>query len=124
MVVHGADGMDEISFGGDTYVAELKDGRIGEYILNPAQFGFALHDVKSIQVLDSIQAGDMVKAVLAGEGGPARDIVLLNAGAAIYVSGLAHDMQQGMEQAQKILDNGAALAKLEQLAALSQQLAG
>lgn len=123
MVVHGADGMDEISFSGDTQVAELKDGSISEYVLNPSQFGFALHDVKSIRVQDAVQSADMVRAVLAGENIPARDIVLLNAGAAIYIAGLADDMQQGIEHAGQMLDNGAAQAKLEQLITLSQQLA-
>lgn len=122
MVVHGADGMDEISFSGDTQVAELKDGSISEYVLNPSQFGFALHDVKSIRVQDAVQSADMVRAVLAGENIPARDIVLLNAGAAIYIAGLADDMQQGIEHAGEMLDNGAAQAKLEQLITLSQQL--
>lgn len=122
MVVHGADGMDEISFSGDTQVAELKDGSISEYVLNPSQFGFALHDVKSIRVQDAVQSADMVRAVLAGENIPARDIVLLNAGAAIYIAGLADDMQQGIEHAGQMLDNGAAQAKLEQLITLSQQL--
>ena len=123
MVVHGADGMDEISFCGDTYVAELKDGEVKEFVLNPTQFGLGLHDLPSIQVQNSSQASDMLRAVLAGESGPARDIVLLNAGAAIYVSGLVHDIQQGIDRAQSLIDSGAAEAKLTQLAELSQKLA-
>jgi anthranilate phosphoribosyltransferase len=123
MVVHGMDGMDEISFSGDTHVAELKDGRITEYILNPAQFGLASHDIRTIQVENAAQASDMLDDVLAGKPIPARDIVLLNAGAAIHVAGLAHDMQQGMAQAREMLDSGAAQTKLEQLVALSQQMA-
>ncbi|HZV62344.1 MAG TPA: anthranilate phosphoribosyltransferase [Methylophilaceae bacterium] len=123
MVVHGADGMDEISFCGDTYVAELKDGEIREFVLNPTQFGLCLHDLPSIQVQNSSQASDMLRAVLAGQSGPARDIVLLNAGAAIYVSGLVHDIQQGIDWAQSLIDSGAAETKLTQLAELSQKLA-
>jgi len=123
MVVHGADGMDEISFCGDTYVAELKDGEVKEFVLNPTQFGLGLHDLPSIQVQNSSQASDMLRAVLAGESGPARDIVLLNAGAAIYVSGLVHGIQQGIDRAQSLIDSGAAEAKLTQLAELSQKLA-
>lgn len=123
MVVHGADGMDEISFSGDTYVAELKDGKLNEYVLNPEQFGLALHDLKTIQVRDVHLASEMLRSVLAGEKNPARDIVLLNAGAAIYVSGLADTMQHGIDRAGQILDSGAASAKLEQLVALSRQLA-
>lgn len=123
MVVHGADGMDEISFSGDTYVAELKDGKIREYVLNPAQFGFASHDMKTIQVENAAQASEMLDDVLAGKPIPARDIVLLNAGAGIYVAGLAGNMQQGIEMAGEMIDSGAAQAKLEQLVALSQKLA-
>lgn len=123
MVVHGADGMDEISFCGDTYVAELKDGEVREFVLNPKQFGFGLHDLPSIRVQNSAQASEMLRAVLAGESGPGRDIVLLNAGAAIYVAGLVDDIQQGIEKAQSMIDSGAAEAKLTQLAALSQKLA-
>jgi len=123
MVVHGADGMDEISFCGDTYVAELKDGRINEFTLNPKQFGLGLYDLLSIRVQNSAQASDMLRAVLAGQSGPAREIVLLNAGAAIYVSGLVNDIQQGIEMARSMIDSGAAEGKLSQLAALSQKLA-
>jgi len=123
MVVHGADGMDEISFSGDTYIAELKNGEIREYVLHPAQFGLALHDMKTIQVENAAQASEVLDDVLAGKQIPARDIVLLNAGAAIYISGLAADLQQGITQAQGMIDSGAAQEKLEQLAALSQKLA-
>lgn len=123
MVVHGADGMDEISFTGDTYVAELKDGEVKEYILNPVQFGIPLHDVQSIRVQDAEQSRQMLLAVLAGEEGPARDIVLLNAGAAIYVAGLVANIQQGIAQAAKVIDDGAAKSKLQQLTTLTQQMA-
>lgn len=123
MVVHGADGMDEISFTGDTYVAELKDGEVKEYILNPVQFGIPLHDVQSIRVQDAEQSRQMLLAVLAGEEGPARDIVLLNAGAAIYVAGLVANIQHGIAQAAKVIDDGAAKSKLQQLTTLTQQMA-
>ena len=123
MVVHGADGMDEISFSGDTYVAELRNGEIREYVLNPAQFGLASHEMKTIQVENAAQASEVLDDVLAGKQIPARDIVMLNAGAAIYISGLADNLQQGIAQARDIIDSGAALQKLGQLAALSQQLA-
>jgi anthranilate phosphoribosyltransferase len=122
MVVHGADGMDEISFSGDTYVAELKDGRITEYVLDPAQFDLPTHALRTIQVDNAEQASEMLDDVLAGRNIPARDIVLLNAGAAIYVAGLARDMQHGISQAEQMIDSGAALSKLEQLVALSQKL--
>ena len=121
MVVHGADGMDEISFTGDTYVAELKNGEIHEYVLNPRQLGLPLHDVQSIRITDALQSAHMVDSVLAGEQIPARDIVLLNAGAAIYVAGKANDLAQGMARAAEVIDNGDARRKLQQLAAYTQQ---
>ncbi|WP_334108199.1 anthranilate phosphoribosyltransferase [Methylobacillus sp.] len=120
MVVHSADEMDEISFAADTYVAELKDGAVHEYTLNPTQFGMPLHDINSIRVENAQHSSEIILGLLRGETGPARDIVLLNAGAAIYVSGLAPDLQAGIDQAAASLDSRAALAKLEQLKALSQ----
>ncbi|PKO54605.1 MAG: anthranilate phosphoribosyltransferase [Betaproteobacteria bacterium HGW-Betaproteobacteria-2] len=119
MVVHGADGMDEISFSGDTYIAELKNGEVSEYIVNPEQFGLPLHDVKSIQVKNAEESKAMVLEVLAGRHGPARDIVLLNAGATIYVAGLVDSLAAGIEAAKQAIDSGAAMGKLEQLKARS-----
>lgn len=115
MVVCGADGMDEISFAGDTFVAELKNGQIEEYLLNPQQFGLSVHDIASIKVHDVASSKAMLLGVLTGKPGAARDIVLLNAGAAIYVSGLAPSMEQGIVTAAKMLDSGQAMLKLEQL---------
>ena len=122
MVVHGADGMDEISFTGDTFVAELKDGKISEYTLNPAQFGFENHDLSSIRVENAQTSKAMILNVLkaktvANQSSAARDIVLINAGAAIYVAGLAASIQAGCELAATVIDNGQALAKLEALKA-------
>ncbi|MCB5188767.1 anthranilate phosphoribosyltransferase [Methylobacillus caricis] len=122
MVVHSADEMDEISFAADTYVAELKDGEVHEYVLNPGQFGMPLHDINSIHVENAQESSEIICSVFTGEKGPARDIVLLNAGAAIYVSGLASDLKAGIEKAAQSLDSGAASAKLERLKVLSQQL--
>ena len=117
LVVHGADGMDEISFTGDTAVAELKNGEIRQYNVNPAQFGFGLHDLSSIQIQNAEQSKAMVLAVLNGEKGPAREIVLMNAGAAIYVAGMAESLQAGVNLAGLVIDSGQALAKLEALKA-------
>ena len=117
LVVHGADGMDEISFTGDTAVAELKNGEISQYSVNPAQFGFGLHDLSSIQIQNAAQSKAMVLAVLNGEKGPAREIVLMNAGAAIYVAGIAESLQEGVNLAGMVIDSGQALAKLEALKA-------
>ena len=123
LVVHGADGMDEISFTGDTFVAELKDGKVREYTLNPAQFGLKLHALKSIRVENAQQSKTMILDVLngkssVGKSSAARDIVLLNAGAAIYTAGLQANIQAGIEHAAKVIDSGAALEKLEALKAV------
>ena len=119
MVVHGADGMDEISFTGETYVAELKDGEVREYIISPGQFGLPEHDVATIRIQDAASSKAMVLDVLAGQRGPARDIVLLNAGAAIYVAGVADSMAAGIARAAAVIDSGAAAQKLEQLKAIA-----
>jgi anthranilate phosphoribosyltransferase len=120
MVVHSADEMDEISFSADTFVAELRDGKIYEYTLNPVQFDMPLHDINSIRVENAQHSSEIILGVFSGEKGPARDIVLLNAGAAIYVSGLASDLNTGIKQAANSIDTGAAMNKLQQLKALSQ----
>jgi len=115
MVVHGADGMDEISFSGDTYVAELREGKVKEYVVNPAQFGMPLHQAESIRVKNADESKDIILQVLAGKQGAARDIVLLNAGAAIYVAGVSTDLQAGINSAALAIDNGSARAKLADL---------
>ena len=121
LVVHGADGMDEISFTGDTFVAELKNGQVTEYVLNPAQFGLATHQLKEIQIKDAAESKAMILDVLNGKKGAARDIVLMNAGAAIYVSGQAASLQAGIDKAAAVIDSGAALEKLNQLIERSNQ---
>ncbi|MEO6118880.1 MAG: anthranilate phosphoribosyltransferase [Methylotenera sp.] len=122
LVVCGADGMDEISFTGDTFIAELKDGKVSEYTLNPQQFGLSLHQLSSIQVQNAAESKAMILEVLAGNAThnqqtPARDIVLLNAGAAIYVAGIVDSLQAGISKAAEVIDSGLALAKLAALKA-------
>lgn len=117
LVVHGADGMDEISFTGETYIAELKDGELTEYTVNPSQFGLSEHALKDIQIQNAEESRAMIMDVLNGQKGAARDIVLLNAGAAIYVSGITESLLAGIERAAQVIDSGAALAKLEALKA-------
>lgn len=119
MVVCGADGMDEISFTGDTYVAELKNGAVHEYVVNPQHFGLDLHELSSIKVSDAEQSKAMVLEVLSGKPGPARDIVLLNAGAAIYVAGLTPSLHNGITTAAEMLDSGKAMQKLQELVKLT-----
>lgn len=119
MVVHSEDGMDEISIGAPTHVAELKDGRVDCYTLQPEDFGLTRTDISALAVDGAAQSLAVVNGVLAGEQGPARDIVLLNAGAAIYVAGLAGSLAAGIARAAEVIDSGEAAGKLEALVSFS-----
>ena len=122
MIVHGEDGLDEITLSGDTLVAELKDGQIREYRLDPAQFGMAYAALPMLRAESAEQSRNILLAVLAGEGGPARDIVLLNAAAAIYTAGIADSLQDGVALARDVIDSGKARRKLDELVELSRAL--
>ena len=122
MVVHGMEGLDEISISGDTLVGELKDGEVREYVVHPRQFGLSLSDLKDIQVGDGSESRDMLLSVLANKAGPARDIVALNAGAAIYTAGLADSHRVGIIKALEAIASGGAKAKLDQFVAFTQKL--
>ncbi len=119
LVVHSEDGMDEISIGAPTFVAELKGGKVESYTIQPEDFGMARSDIAALAVDGAEASLAVIKRVLAGEAGPARDIVALNAGAAIYAAGLADTLAAGVERAQAVIDSGEAAAKLDALAALS-----
>jgi len=119
MVVYGLEGLDEISISGETMVGELKDGEVREYTVHPRQFGMPVSALREIQVSDQTQSRDMLLAALANERNPARDIVAANAGAAIYVSGLAVSLEAGVERARAVLASGAARRKLDELAEFS-----
>ena len=121
MVVHAADGLDEISLAGDTFVAELRDGKISEYTLNPQQFDLCACPSEKLAVYNIDEAKTLLLAALDNVTGAARDIVALNAGAAIYVSGVAPSLKQGITQAQAVIASGAAKAKLAALVAFSKQ---
>jgi anthranilate phosphoribosyltransferase len=124
LVVHGADGMDEISFTGETYIAELKDGKVSDYVVNPTQFGLKTHNLTDIRVGNVNESKAMIQDVLSGiacTNQAARDIVLMNAGAAIYVAGLAETLKDGINQAASALDDGSAKFKLEDLIKMSKQ---
>ena len=121
--MHAADGLDEISLDGDTYVAELKDGQVTEYTLNPAQFGINSSASSRLAVHNIDEAKAKLHSVFDQQPGPARDIVALNAGAAIYVAGLAASLNEGVEKAQDAIASGAAKAKLAQLIRFTQQFA-
>jgi anthranilate phosphoribosyltransferase len=120
MVVHGMEGLDEISLSGPTLVGELKDGKISEYTINPQDFGLKAHDGAALKVTGVEQSKAMVLAALANEPGPARDIVALNAGAAIYVAGLAPTMAGGVQRALAVIASGAARKKLDAFVGFTQ----
>ncbi len=117
MVVHAEDGMDEISISAPTRVAELKDGKVTTYTIEPADFGMRTAPLDSLRVGSAAESLAMIRGVLAGEPGPARDIVCLNAGAAIYVSGLADSLAAGVEAAKAAIDSGKAAEVLQNLVA-------
>lgn len=115
MVVHGMDGLDEITTTGPTRATELKGGRIVTYEIHPEEFGFSLAHPNDLKGGEAQENARLCTAILGGEQGPKRDICLLNAGAAIYVADLAGDLAQGIRKAQESIDSGAAMAKLEGL---------
>jgi len=124
LVVHAKDGMDEISIGAESDIAELKDGQVHRLTIWPEQFGLQRADIKTLAVASAAESLAVMKSVLDKQPGPARDIVLLNAGAAIYAANLANTLSAGVDKARAAVDSGAARQKLEALVALSQQLAG
>lgn len=115
MVVNAEDGLDEISMAAPTSVAELKDGSIREYSIQPEDFGMQRASLDSIRVSTAEESLQLIRGVLGGEAGAARDIVCLNAGAAIYTAGLADAHADGIAKAQQALDSGAAAGRLQQL---------
>jgi anthranilate phosphoribosyltransferase len=121
LVVHGTDGMDEISISSPTFIAELKDGKVSEYTVQPEQFGFTPAPLNAIQVGNADEAKDMLLSVLDNQPGAARNIVQLNAGAAIYVAGLAASLADGVSKAGEVIASGAAKHKLAQLIQVSNQ---
>ncbi|TAK90402.1 MAG: anthranilate phosphoribosyltransferase [Burkholderiaceae bacterium] len=120
LVVHGKNGMDEISPAGPTLVGELRSGEVHEYEIHPEQFGFPLHDLTSLKVADADESKEVVLTVLHGEMGAARDTVLLNAGAALYVAGVADSIADGIERARHSIDSGAAKITLDSLVRFTQ----
>lgn len=121
LVVHGMDGMDEISINTDTCIAELKNGKVSVYTVRPEQFGLACACNDLLRVSNADEARAMLRDVLDNKAGAPRDIVQLNAGAAIYVAGLSETLADGISRAAEVIANGAAKAKLESLIAFSNQ---
>jgi anthranilate phosphoribosyltransferase len=122
LVVYGLDGMDEISLGAATLVGELKNGQIHEYEIHPEDFGMAMASNRAMRVETAEESRAMLLAVLDGAPGAAKETVLINAGAALYVANVADSILDGIRLARTAIDSGAARAKLAQLVALSQQL--
>ncbi|MGQ0655195.1 MAG: anthranilate phosphoribosyltransferase [Betaproteobacteria bacterium] len=120
MVVYGLDGLDEISISGETMVGELVNNEVNEYTLHPSQVGMELYDRRAIQVHTVEESKAMILAVLDGQPGPASNIVALNAGAAVYVSGVAGSLKAGIEAAQGAIRSGAAKRKLEEFVAYTK----
>ena len=122
MVVYGLDGLDEISISGETLIGELVKGEINEYNFHPSHVGLELYDRRAIQVTTVEESKAMIQAVLENQPGPAHNIVALNAGAAIYVAGLAKTFKTGIERASQAIKSGAAKQKLEEFVAFTQKL--
>jgi anthranilate phosphoribosyltransferase len=118
-VVHGDDGMDELTLTAPTKVAEICDGQVRLQTITPEQFGFSRCALSELQGGDAVQNATIVRAVLAGEAGPKRDVVLLNAAFALVAAGVTETIAEGVELARSAIDSGAARDRLQQLVALT-----
>ena len=123
VVVYGRDGMDEVSLGASTMVGEYKDGAIREYEIHPEDFGLTMASTRAFKVETPEQSRALLQAVLDNESGPARDIVLLNAGVALYAANVVQTMADGIALAREALASGKALAKMHQFVTRTQALA-
>ncbi len=121
LVVHSEDGLDEISLSAPTQIVELKHGQITHYLITPEQFGFTTTPLNTIRVQSVTESVNLVHSVLNNQAGPARDIVVLNAGATIYVAGLTSSLQEGIQRAQTVLATGAAREKLNAIIQITQR---
>ena len=123
LVVYGRDGMDEVSLGAATLVGELKNGQITEYEIHPEDFGMSMASNRALKVDTPEASRQMLTGVLDNQQGPARDIVVLNAGAALYAANVTDSIKAGVDKARAAIESGAARARLDQLVALSKTLA-
>jgi anthranilate phosphoribosyltransferase len=123
LVVYGRDGMDEVSLGAATLVGELKNGQLTEYEIHPEDFGMAMASNRALRVETAEESREMLRGVLDNRPGPARDIVILNAGVALYAANVADSMQAGIGLARAALESGAARAKLDELVRVADSLA-
>ena len=124
MVVCGSDGMDEITTTGETCFCELKAGQLTEGTMCPEEFGLPRSGREDLRGGTAQENASLILSVLRGQPGPRRDVVLLNAGAALYTAGAAQDLPEGIERARRSIDEGKALARLQRIAQYSQALPG
>ncbi|ABD71306.1 anthranilate phosphoribosyltransferase [Rhodoferax ferrireducens T118] len=124
VVVYGKDGMDEVSLGATTLVGELKHGEITEYEIHPEDFGMVMASNRALKVETPEQSKTMLQGVLDNAAGAPKDIVILNAGVALYAANVVPTMSAGIDKARVAIESGAARAKLAQLVSMSQQLKG
>jgi anthranilate phosphoribosyltransferase len=122
LVVWGKDGLDEVSLGASTLVGELKDGQIHEYTIHPEDFGFAMASTRQLAVAGPDESAQRIRDVLKGVPGPSADVVLLNAGIALYTANVAESMEAGIKLAEDSIKSGAAYEKCSALAELTQRL--
>src|SRR6267154_1798228 len=118
MVIHGAGGLDEISLSGPTKIAEVKDGRILRYEVTPEEFGMKRAPVEEIRGDTAAENATLIRKIFGGERGPSRDIVAINAGAALMVTGIVKTLREGAEIADAAIESGAAKRKLEEMMTL------
>jgi len=122
LVVYGKDGMDEVSLGAATMVGELKDGEVREYEIHPEDFGLSMMSNRGLKVADAAESKAMVLEALGNVEGTPREIVVLNAGVALYAADVATSIAEGIERARAAVASGAAKRKLEQFVAVTQKL--
>lgn len=120
LIVHGREGLDELSISGETLVAELRDGEVREYVVSPEQFGLPTHDIRTLQVESVEDSRDRVLKALDNQPGPERDIVALNAGAAIYAAGLTDSLADGVDRAREVMATGEPRRRLDALIAFGR----
>jgi anthranilate phosphoribosyltransferase len=121
LVVYGRDGMDEVSLGASTLVGELKDGHLTEYEIHPEDFGMAMASHRALRVETPEESQAVLRGVLNNEAGAARDIVILNAGAALYAANVTTSIKDGIALARQVIESGAAKQKLAQFVAFTQK---
>jgi len=124
LVVHGLDGVDEVSLGASTLVGELKDGEVREYEIHPEDFGLSMAGKRNLQVRSATESRDVMLAVLENKPGAPRETVVLNAGAALYAANAAPDIASGIKRAREVIESGAARAKVDEFVRVTKKLGG